>query len=439
MAQLNSTPSYGRTHEGAPAKRITPEQALRRSVMSCLLWEKEFYESGQDISGRIVELARQVDADTVAQIAVEARNQMNLRHVPLLLVSVLAQQDRLKAGLVPQVVNRADELAELITIHCHINGVGPDKAKKVLSHQLRKGLAKAFAKFDEYQLGKYNRAKAVKLRDVLRLVHPKPITDAQSALWKRLNNDELAAPDTWEVALSKGGDKKAEFERLLHAKKLGYMALLRNLRNMDQAGVDSVLIHNALLERKGADKVLPFRFVAAVRAAPRFAESINMALMANLNEAPKLPGQTLVLVDVSYSMVAPLSGKSDLNRMDAAAALGSIFPGEHVRVMTFSDDLVEVPGYRGLPGIDSIIRSQRHSGTDLGGAIRYVNQKIPHDRLVVITDEQSRNRVPDPVAKQAYMINVASAQRGVGYGKWTHIDGFSEAVLKFIREVESQD
>ena len=60
-----------------------------------------------------------------------------------------------------------------------------------------------------------------------------------------------------------------------------------------------------------------------------------------------------------------------------------------------------------------------------------------HDRLIVITDEQSHDAVPQPVAKAAYMINVASNRNGVGYGRWTHIDGFSESVLRFIHEVES--
>jgi hypothetical protein len=55
----------------------------------------------------------------------------------------------------------------------------------------------------------------------------------------------------------------------------------------------------------------------------------------------------------------------------------------------------------------------------------------------VITDEQSHDAVPDPVAPLAYMINVASYRNGVGYGRWVHIDGFSEQVLRFIAEYEA--
>ena len=96
---------------------------------------------------------------------------------------------------------------------------------------------------------------------------------------------------------------------------------------------------------------------------------------------------------------------------------------------------MEIPPRRGMAGVDAVINSQPHGGTYLGAAVAAAN-KLKHDRLIVITDEQSHDRVPDPVANKAYMINVASNQNGVGYGKWTHIDGFSEAVIKFIVESE---
>lgn len=139
-------------------------------------------------------------------------------------------------------------------------------------------------------------------------------------------------------------------------------------------------------------------------------------------------------VDVSGSMDEKLSGKSDMTRVDAAAALGAILPGMK-RVLTFSDALVEVPPRAGMAGIDVILKSQPHSGTRLGEAGAAVNANIQYDRIVVITDEQSASRVPEPT-KIGYMINVASYKNGVGYGKWTHIDGFSENVIRFIAEHE---
>lgn len=157
--------------------------------------------------------------------------------------------------------------------------------------------------------------------------------------------------------------------------------------------------------------------------------------MAAIGDMVPLPGRTLILVDVSGSMDAKLSGKSDLSRMDAAATLAAIIPGD-VRVFSFSYNLVEVPPRRGMAGVDAILRSQQHGGTDLAGAVAQAN-RMPHDRLIVITDEQATTgRVPDPVAQLAYMINVASYRNGVGYGRWTHIDGFSEQVLRWIAAKE---
>jgi hypothetical protein len=439
------------THEGAPAKHISPELQLRRSVLACMLWEDGFYEDGKSIAERIVELASKVPPETVAKLAVEARHEQHLRHAPLLLLKSLVKHGKgaMVADAIEKVISRADELAEFVTLYWS------DKSnKKMLPAQMKKGIARAFRKFNEYALQKYNRDGAVKLRDVLFLIHAKPRDDEQAALWKRLVEGELATPDTWEVELSAGKDKKATFERLIREGKLGYLALLRNLRGMETAGVDERLVREAILARKGgADKVLPFRYVAAARAAPRLEPEIDAALIEAIGGSTPLSGKTVVLVDVSSSMDAKLSGKSDMSRLDAAAALASVINGD-LRVFTFSNELVEVPPRRGMAGVDAVIKSQPHGGTRLGDAIFTLNGgnhtgghvRTPYDppgvgcdRLIVLTDEQSHDRVPDPVAKSAWMINVASNQNGVGYGKWKHIDGWSEHVIRFIQSSEAND
>lgn len=419
------------THEGAKAKHISPEAALRRSVLSCLLWEKEAYEDGQKIADRITSLAAQVPAKVVADLAIEARKTFNLRHVPLLLLCDLVRRGELAAATIITVLSRADECAELLSVYWR-NGRCP------VDRQLRKGLAGALAKFDEYRLAKYDRDGAIKLRDVFRIARPKPSSPEQAALWGRAVRRELVTPDTWEVALSSGADKRDTWMRLLSQDKLGYLALLRNLRNMAEVNVPREMVEDAIRARKGgAEKVYPFRYIAAVRAAPLYAISLNEALIASIEDASRFKGMTFILVDVSGSMDVKLSAKSDLQRCDAAAALASIWPGTS-SVFTFSNRIVEVPAFPGLANIDHILRSQDHGGTYLGNALTTIHRDAgPHDRIVVITDEQSADKVPDPICKHAYMINVASAKNGVGYGPWTHIDGFSESVLRYIAAVEA--
>jgi hypothetical protein len=315
-----------------------------------------------------------------------------------------------------------------------------------LSAQVKKGLAAAFPKFDEYQLAKYDRGGPIKLRDVLFLSHAKPRDAAQAGVWKKLVWGRLATPDTWEVALSasgkegEGANKREAWERLLHEQKLGALALLRNLRNMREAGVDEVLVIEALA-MMNASRVLPFRFLAAARHVPHWEEALERAMLKSVAEQPKLPGRTIVLVDVSGSMTAPLSKRSEMQRTDAAYGLAVLVReiGEKVGVYSFSDRVVEVPARRGFALRDAIDASQPHNGTFLGSAVEWLNKSVRYseryDRLIVITDEQAHDSVPAPKGK-GYVINVASYKNGVGYGKWTHIDGWSEAVIEYIRTLE---
>ena len=433
MLNLNFRP---RTHEGAPARSISTELQLRRSVMACLLWESQFYEDGVEIAGRIAELVPKVAAEKVAALAVEARGRMKLRHAPLLLVREMARHAShraLVADTLASVIQRADELAEFVAIYWK-DGRVP------LSAQVKKGLAAAFPKFDEYALAKYDRGGPIKLRDVLFLAHARPRDEAQAEVWKRLIAGELAAPDTWEVALSSGANKRDAWERLLREEKLGALALLRNLRNIKDAGVDEALVLAALREMSTA-RVLPFRFLAAARYAPQWEEALEQAMLkcvsSQVNAQVKLAGKTIVLVDVSGSMTAPLSGRSEMQRTDAAYGLAVLLRevGEKVAVCSFSNDLVEVPQRRGFALRDAIDASQEHGATYLGKAVEALNKKESYDRLIVITDEQAHDSVPAPNGK-GYVINVASYKNGVGYGKWTHIDGWSESVVEYIRMLE---
>lgn len=422
-----------RTHEGAPARYLTPEQELRRSVLACMLWEDQFYEDGVLIAGRIRSLVPKVDAEKVAAIAVEAREKMKLRHAPLLIVREMARH-KSHRGLVgdtlERVIQRADELTEFIAIYW-MDGRVP------LSKQIKKGLSAAFSKFDEYGLAKYDRPGPIKLRDVLFLTHPKPRDEAQAELWKRLAAGELSTPDTWEVALSGGASKRETWERLLMERKLGALALLRNLRNMHQAGVNQALVYEALRNVK-IERVLPFRFIAAARHAPQWEEPLEQAMFRCVAGSNKLKGKTVLLVDVSGSMDEPLSRRSEMRRTDAAYGLAVLLRElcEDIAIYSFSEKTVRIPARRGFALRDAIHNSQDHSSTYLGNAAREVHGS--YDRVIAITDEQSHDKVPAPSSK-GYMINVASFKNGVGYGPWTHIDGWSEAVIDYIREYEASD
>lgn len=430
MATINTKQKSNlKTHEGATAKIINAEQRLRRSVMACMLWEDSFYEDGQSIAQRIEEAVAQVKPEIVADIAIEAREKFKLRHVPLLLVRILAKLKYPIANVLERIIQRPDEITEFLAIYWK-------EKRQPLSAQVKKGLAKAFLKFNEYQFAKYDRDDSVKLRDALFLSHAKPDTPEQEKLFKKIVDRTLEIPDTWEVQLSAGKDKKETWERLLRENKLGALALLRNLRNMGSVNVDTKLIKESILKMK-TERILPFRFISAARYALQLEPELELAMFKCLDGFEKIGGKTILLIDVSGSMISSISKKSDLQRLDAACGLGILLREicEEVEVWTFSNQIIQVPPRRGFALRDAIANSQPYCSTYLGQAIRIIDNTRTYDRIIVITDEQSHDKVSDSKGR-GYMINVASDQNGVGYGKWLHIDGFSESIINYIQEYE---
>lgn len=450
--KINRRKESLRTHEGAKAKRINPELQLRRSVLACMLWEKTFYEDGLDIAFRIADLVPAVSPQKVKDLAIEARERMKLRHVPLLLSREMLKHKshKLEAGeTIARVIQRPDELTEFLSIYWK-------DGKTPIAAQAKRGLAKAFTKFDAYQLAKYNRQDAIKLRDVMFLVHPKPLNSVQEETWSKLAKGTLESPDTWEVALSSGGDKKAHWERLLSNRKLGGMALLRNLRNFQKVGVDESLVE-AALEDMNVERILPYRFITAARYAPDLEPILEKSMLKCLEGQEPLSGETVVLLDVSGSMQGPISAKSEMTCQDAACGMAILLRSicEKVKIYTFSLELVKVPSRTGFALRDAVIKSQHHMGTLLGEAtrcvyaskdykpkydhssIKFQGQALNPDRLIVFTDEQSHDPVPDPQGR-AYMINVSSYQNGVGYGPWHHVDGWSESIIDYIKAYEKE-
>src|SRR5271157_5161307 len=467
MASLNTatktvkTPVY--TAEGGKAVNTGAYESLRRLLNACMLWEDNFYSDGKSVSDVMRELVREVPAAKVADLAIKAREEQKLRHAPLLIVYEMTLASKAHRELVGEtlarVIQRPDEITEFVAIYYKLGG-----GKRPLSKQVKKGLAAAFNKFSEYQLAKYNRDKDIKLRDVMFLVHGKPKDKETGLMFAKLVNKDrlpkatkfakfnvantyralnkdfkgLETPDTWEVALSSGADKKATWERLVQEDKLGGLAVIRNLRNMQEAGVSDAVIKKAL-GQMNAERVLPFRFIAAAKWAPKFESHLESAMFKCLEGHEKLAGKTVLLVDVSGSMDVAISRKSDLQRVDAAAALAMLLREtcEDVVIYTFSEREALVPTRRGFALAECVKGSQSHGGTYLGRSAAAVAVKeADADRVIVITDEQAHDTVGNPFRKtgaKSYLINVANERNGVGYKNgWKHIDGWSESCIDYI-------
>lgn len=436
MATLNRTrrsaPIY--THEGAKAVRINTEQSLRRTVMACLLWENTFYEDGQSVADRIKDGVAKVSLQVAADIAVKAREESHLRHVPLLIVREMARKGgdkyaHLIGNTLARVIQRPDELTEFLAIYW-ADGKCP------VSAQIKRGLAEAFGKFNEYSLAKYNRTnKNVTLRDVLFLTHPVAKDTDQQDLWNRLVEGTMDTPDTWETTLSAGGDKSAHWNRLLSERKLGGMAFLRNLRNMKEAGITTTQLRKAIVD-VNFNRVLPFRFISAAQYAPSLEDVLEDAMFRALAETPKLTGKTVLVLDNSGSMGwSKVSERSQLTRVDAAAGLAMLLREvcEEIVVIGFGSTAQVLPNRRGF-ALAEAYRNGPGGGTRTEYAKNLADLE-GYDRIIIVTDEQSHESITAPNGI-GYVINVATYKNGIGYGAWTHVDGWSESVVKYIQEIE---
>lgn len=422
-------------HEGCNVRASTSEAKLRRMVLASMLFEDQFYIDGVSHYETVKQLVTQCDPKVVQLLAVEAREKLNLRHIPLMLARELARVGDLPAEVLTRLIKRPDEMGEFLA-HYWKDGRQP------LSHQVRKGLAACFHKFNEYQFAKWNKnSDAIKIRDILFLTHAKPKGDEQTELFKKIAEDRLETPDTWETQLSAGADKAKTFTRLMKDSKLGGLAFLRNLRNMRDSGVNENLIAE-YAKTVDVSNVLPFRFLAAADNVPEYSHILQEMLFNKCKDLPKLEGNTIILVDVSGSMFgSSISKKSTMDRVHAAAALAILTKElcDNSLVVTFSVDVVIIDSFcRGFNLQNKILNSQLPGGTMLGKAIQTLNSTgVNYDRIIVITDEQSSDVVP-PVKKdtKGYIINVASYGSGISHGSWTEISGFSESVLEYIKFVE---
>lgn len=469
MAKTNKTTKGSRvaiTHEGGRGISPTAQKELRKLLSTLMLFENTFYEDKDALAARVGEACKGVSMGFLISEILRSKNEMHLRHAPLFAAVFLTKLHRGSpvGDCITEIIQRVDDITEIVSLYWKING-----ANAPLSKQMKRGIANSFEKFDEYQFAKYNRDTEVKLRDVIFLVHPEPslsssdgvavpaiskknyrrgkVARHSDSLLTKIVDNRLQTPDTWEVAISSipKSDKKkrkAEWERLLSENRLGALALIRNLRNMDEDNVSPHLIRAALTKCK-ARKILPYQLLAAAKFAPHYTREIEDIMLRGMEGFARLYGETIAIVDVSGSMEDQLSRKSQMTRVDAAAGLAIMLSelSERCRVFTFSNRDVEVPRHRGFGLADAIRRSQPHYGTYLRKSLSSILPKVSDaNRVVVITDEQAHDgNMPFKSIRNKYVVNVAPYKVGLNlYDEWIGIDGFSTAIAEWIA-VEEQE
>lgn len=438
---------------GALAARQSNVALLRRAVLANLLWEDVAYMDGVSVANEIKRLIPLCPAIDVYNIALEARLMQKLRHTPLFIAVEMCKYPEHKLfvkDLLPRIITRADMLTDFLAIYWK-------DGKKPIANQVKKGLELAFHNFNEYKLAKYDRDAAIKLRDVMFLVHAKPKNQYEQELFKKVADRTLTPPETWEVLLSRGEDKKTTWTKLITENKIGGLAMLRNIANMQRADVDRRIIQQGLTNLRSS-MLLPLDFWKAARMNPKFDRDIEDAMIEAYKNLPKLPGKTLFIVDVSGSMGSLTSGNSNFNRMDQACAMAILAANQcedYELVATAGNDCYKIQASewiqypkRGFALAPQIMDTRKRIG---GGGIftrqclewcksKFSDKKF--DRIIIFSDSQDcdypEKRVPKPFGTYNYIVDVSAHTRGVNYkGVWTaEISGWSEHFLTYIAALE---
>ncbi len=411
-------------YEGAKAYTITPAEELYTAVVTTGLSDTA-YEKGNDRLERIRSLIKKNDPEFVAKLAVYARKDMYLRSIPLVLTTELAKQvsgTDLVSRTVDGVVQRADEITELLAYYQLANKRTETKKLNKLSKQIQKGLMKSFNKFDEYQFAKYNRKAEVTLRDALFLVHPKAKDESQQIIFNKIVNDMLETPYTLEVELSTLGQKKFvtdterksafknKWEELIFSNKLGYMATLRNLRNILEAGVSSDAMNKVcryLSDEKAVShsKQLPFRFLAAYRElktvdspyVSSILEALEEAVIVSAGNIRGFGFETSVVIaaDVSGSMQKPVSKKNKVLLYDIGLLMSMMLQSQCKNVVTgiFGDRWLRVPMPKSgiLRNVDAFYKREGEVGYSTNGYLvleDLIKREEKADKIMLFTDTQ---------------------------------------------------
>ena len=399
MSKFNQNSPSMKTvnHEGHVAYKMSDKSKLVTQVLTSFFNEQKFYGDNSDEIKETIKRVIKTDPQFVSNLAVFARREFNMRSIAHVLTGYLAHEIEGKPfvrSTVKGISLRGDDITELMGFYISEFG-------KPIPNSLKKGIGEVLQTLDEYSLAKYKGSgKQVKMRDLLCLCRPKPTSKDQEALWKRCLEGNLETPYTWETELSAKGNKKEVWEELIASHKVGYMAMLRNLRNILQADPDNLdealnYISNPQAVKKS--KQLPFRFLSAYQnirgvGTSKTFDALEDAIDASVENLPKIPGRTIIAMDISGSMSSTISSKSNIRCCDISVLLGLIANRicEDSIVYRFNHSIEKMDISRRGGLIEQTLRyGHPHGGTDMSLPFQaMINGKIKADRIIILSDNE---------------------------------------------------
>ena len=458
MAKFNTTNTNRTVNKsGHEAYKMRDKEKLMTQVLTSFFNEAKFYGDNSAEMQETIKNVIKTDAQFVSNLAVFARREFNMRSVAHILTAYLAHEVEGKPftrKTVKAVCLRGDDATEIMAAYLSMFG-------KPIPNSLKKGIADVLQGFDAYTLAKYKGDnKAVKMRDLLCLCRPTPKTAAQSEMWKKLIENRLETPYTWETELSANGNNTKTWEALIDSGKVGYMAILRNLRNIinaNPANIDKALDLIQNPEAVKRSKQLPFRYLAAYKelasiGGSKILDVLENALEASCDNLPRLNGTTIIAVDVSGSMGYYISQKSSIRCYEIAMLLGMIANKicENSYFYIFNSNIKRYIVSHRSAILETVTQSNWGGGTNMHLPFEeIIDKKINADRVIILSDNEcnySNYTVMHDAERYRAEINKNTWVHAIdllGYGtqqfcgeKTNIIAGWSEKVFDFINIAE---
>lgn len=495
MSRFNEKSIFGATVEGRTtadgqqALALTPAYELYSLVCTSLLGGDKYYETGTEQLNRMEKLVKQCSPAFVANLASYARNEMNMRSVPMLLIVMLTQHHRgcqESRQAVRRVLKRADEFGELLGCFANVYGKGKTVTKgahawsKKLAgrpNALVRGIRDVFeeGRFNEYQFSKYSQDKKdFTIRDALFVSHPKPKDKEQEELFKKIAEKKLETAERWEVASSRLGkatneQKLGMWTQLLAEKKLPHMALLRNIRNILECEPTVEQLDVFLTElRKGVakGKQFPFRYWTAYKYIQeinpmKYGRLLQGAFNACLMESARNSytvfnqGQNLFACDVSGSMDSKIGNKGEMTFREIGLVLGCTLAETKQASYGIFGNTWRYCDVTGNPLVN-IKACNDHGSSHVGHGTSpetmvawLLQHKLTPDNVVVFTDMQFNNLDQFRMAWEAFKRQSPKTKLWfidlTGYGNVPiridnkgvyFISGWNDKVFEIVRHLE---
>lgn len=460
------------------------EQILYEIAVTSLYGkEQNFYESENATVKRLEDAVKIVVAsgnlDYIANVIIHARVNMNIRTMPLMLTGLFAKALREQNKTYPQlrrlvcdVIQRADQINDMVSVARILFGAEKTKGKAIgvqkMPMAFKRGIADAFNKFNEYGFAKYNRDGAIKFKDTLRIVHPTGKDEAQGELFKKIMSDTLETPNTWETCLSANGQKpqserlsnKDLWTNLVKSGDIGYMAMLRNLRNISEAKLDADIekefVADFLSKRENVlkSKQFPYAFLNANAAVEQVASSniktaISQALDHSFANLPMIGKNIWIIIDCSGSM----SGGYSSQGFQVPIKTACLFAGalakananaSNMVVTMFSDNAKNhsINTNNSILSISADLESKVYGGgTNLEAALAMKDKLgFEPDTIIVLSDMEVNQlrggTVPKTFCPDAIKIAInLNSRDSTPIGEkagWYQLAGWSEKLFDFI-------